>query len=540
MKTATILKSILLLVIFNCLAISLIAQKTGNGNIVKKTIELPAFDRISVGGAMKVILTQASEQKVTVEVDENLLENLGIKVVDGELKLSSGSYRKATVLKAEISMPKLIGIDASGASFVSTTNQFTGGLLSLEASGASHIIFEGAYEKVVTELSGASKIKLKGNANTLETEMSGASKLDADEFETLNANIEASGASDAYVNATENLEIQTSGASKVHHNQGVKSVEKDIEKDIEIDIETEIEIDNESDDWGNVNVYDSPSGDTVRVRVGNLNIEVIDGDSTSVKIGSRSITVDEDGNVKVCKEKKLKFNGHWAGVELGVNGWLTPDFNMSFPKEDSYLDLRMEKSINFNLNVFEQNIALNRSKTIGLVSGVGMSWNNYRFSNEVFLTSDSAYFKAFYMDGISVKKSKLTNMYITVPLFFEVQTNAVKNSEKLHFAVGVIGGWRISSHSKLYFNEANKEFTLRDPATDETLPMVFRSPNSSDRNITKNFDGFDMRPLKLDASIRAGWGIVSLYANYSIFSLWIKDKGPEVYPFSAGICLAGW
>jgi hypothetical protein len=144
------------------------------------------------------------------------------------------------------------------------------------------------------------------------------------------------------------------------------------------------------------------------------------------------------------------------------------------------------------------------------------------------------------MEGVSVKKSKLTNMYITVPLFFEVQTNAVKNSERLHLAVGVIGGWRISSHSKLYFNEANKEFTLVDPATDETLPMIFRSPNSSDRNITKNFDGFDMRPLKLDASIRAGWGIVSLYANYSIFSLWIKDKGPEVYPFSAGICLAGW
>jgi hypothetical protein len=535
MKTATILKSILLLLMFNSIAISSIAQKTGDGNVVKKTIELPAFDRISVGGAMKVILTQASEQKVTVEVDGNLLENLGIKVVDGELKLSSGSYRKATVLKAEISMPKLTGIDASGASFVSTANQFTGGFLSLEASGASHIIFDGVYEKVETGLSGASKITLKGKSDILETNMSGASKLLAEDFEVRDANVEASGASDAYVNATENLEIQTSGASKVHHKQGVKSVETDIEMEIE-EIETEIE----NGEWGNVNVYDSPTGDTVRVKVGNLNIEVIDGDSTSVKIGSRSITVDEDGNVKVCKEKRVKFNGHWAGVELGVNGWLTPDFNMSFPKEDSYLDLRMEKSINFNLNLFEQNIALNRAKTIGLVSGVGISWNNYRFSNDVFLTSDSAYFKAFFMEGVSVKKSKLTNMYITVPLFFEVQTNAVKNSERLHLAVGVIGGWRISSHSKLYFNEANKEFTLVDPATDETLPMIFRSPNSSDRNITKNFDGFDMRPLKLDASIRAGWGIVSLYANYSIFSLWIKDKGPEVYPFSAGICLAGW
>ena len=58
------------------------------------------------------------------------------------------------------------------------------------------------------------------------------------------------------------------------------------------------------------------------------NVEVIDDDSTKVTIGNRRLTVSEDGNVKWCKVKRRKFNGHWAGVELGINGFLTKDFNM--------------------------------------------------------------------------------------------------------------------------------------------------------------------------------------------------------------------
>ncbi len=520
MKKNTLLGKVLLMLVLTISSVSMMAQN----EVISKTVELPSFDRISIGGAMKVEITQSATQQVVVEVDANLADQVGVKVVDGELRFSTGSFKKAEVLKAKVSLPTLSSIEATGASFVETTNQFNGNEISIEASGASHIIFEGAFDKVDVNSSGASKMTLKGNAKAMTAELSGASKLFADNFEVLSVNVEASGASTAYVNAKDNLEMSTSGASKIYHDESSQNIEKEVE----------------IKSGANISVYETPSGDTVRVDLGSIDIEVIDGDSTKVKIGSRSITVDEDGNVKICKEKRKNFNGHWAGVEMGINGMLTPQFNLSFPKEESYLDLRYEKSINFNLNLWEQNIPLNRAKTMGLVSGLGISWNNYRFDNNVYPTSDSLYFKAFYSEGVSMRKSKLTLMYITVPLFFEMQTNADNNAERLHFSVGVIGGWRVSTHSKMYFEEANKEFTLRDPGTDETLPLIFRSPDASKRNITKNFDGFNMRPFKLDASVRMGWGFVSLYANYSIFSLWVKDQGPDVYPFAVGICLAGW
>jgi hypothetical protein len=52
----------------------------------------------------------------------------------------------------------------------------------------------------------------------------------------------------------------------------------------------------------------------------------------------------------------------------------------------------------------------------------------------------------------------------------------------------------------------------------------------TNRNIRKEFDNFDMRPLKLDASIRTGWGKVSLSFCYRYLSgrLVKLSKTPEV------------
>lgn len=524
MKTNTMIRILALIILVGGWSVNVSAQESGNGNVVKKAIELPEFTRLSIGGALKVKLSPAPTCQVILEADENLIPQMDIKVVKGELKLNSGSFRKATVMQVEITMPNVSSIEASGASQITCTGTFDGDAISLSTSGASLIHFMGNVNAIDAEMSGASKVTLIGTANLLNAEMSGASKLTAGEMLAKMVEVEASGASKADVNAIENLDIQTSGAAKVTHNQDVKNVEKEgngAVTDYNFNIET-------------------PSGDTVRVDLGNINVTVIDDDSVRVKIGNNSISVDEDGNVKMDHEKCNKFNGHWAGVELGINGLLTSNFDMSYPKSERFLDLRMEKSTNVNINFYEQNIALNKNKTIGLVSGLGLSFNNYRFANDVYIATDSIEFKAYYMDGISVKKSKLTNMYVTVPLFLEFQTNGTKKSERLHFAVGVVGGWRALTHSKIYFNESNKDFSLIDPVSGNTLPVTLRSPDSYNRNITKNFDGFDMHAFKLDAAVRMGWGIVSVYANYSLFPLWIKDKGPQVYPFSVGICLAGW
>jgi hypothetical protein len=515
--------------LFILLPVALISQTKGNGSLIMKDFDIQHFNQISVSGAFDVLLRQADVYYVKVETDENLFPNIDVRVTEGKLYLGSHEIRKYTKMKAYIGMPELIAIDASGATSVYSEDTLNGESLLLSISGASKANLLLNYSTIETGLSGASKLEMEGRANVHLAKVSGASKLDASGILTDSTICYASGAAKAVIRSQDYLETHTSGAAEVR-----------------LENTPAVWFSNGSQMRGTANDMPLQPGrhtDTTRINIGQLNVEVIDGDNVTINVAGRKISVDEDGNVDIKKrgkEKKRKFNGHWAGIELGFNGLLTPDFTFNPPKEHPYLDMRMEKSINLNLNFYEQNIPLNKSRNIGLVSGFGFSWNNYRFGNNVYITPDSSRLKGYYLEGVSVRKSKLTNLYLTVPLLFEIQSKGTKSSAKLHFAAGVIGGWRIRTHSKIYYNEPNTEFRLRDAQTNALLPGTFITPNSRNRTIVKKFDSFHMAPLKLDATVRAGWGIVNVYANYSVTSLFIAEKGPELYPFSIGLVLTGW
>lgn len=520
MKFKTLSISLLLFVF--AFSSNIYAQKYGSGTVEERSYDLNKFTKIEVSGNFHLVLVPAENQSVVIETDNNLFDNIEVSVENSTLVLTTNHIRNSTKMLATVTAPAISEINASGAAKVDIPEVLKSEQLKLKISGASNVTANIEVQELISEVSGASRLTLTGDANKHKSNLSGAARLQAADLKTATSNIKASGASDAKIWATETLFSKTSGAASVSYDKAPAN------------LETESQVINVSEGWN------AQSGDSVRVKVGNLDIKVIDDDSTKIVIGSRTIVVDDKGNVNVTRTKKHRFNGHWAGFELGINGLLTPDFNMSYPLTQSYLDLRMEKSINVNLNFYEQNINLNKSGTFGMFTGLGLSWNNYRFSKATFLTGDSAVFKGYLMEGVSVRKSKLVNLYLTVPLFFEIQTKSYKNKEKLHFAAGVVAGWRISSHTKIYYNDANKIFNLRDTETGNLLPTSMQSPGNSNRNISKNYDSFHMRPFKLDAGIRMGWGIVNLYANYSLTSLFIKDRGPELYPFSVGIALSSW
>jgi hypothetical protein len=88
-----------------------------------------------------------------------------------------------------------------------------------------------------------------------------------------------------------------------------------------------------------------------------MGVQVIEGDDTTiVKVGNHKIVIDEDGNVKYTKSKRNNFNGHWAGVDLGINGFLNADGNITLPPEYEFLELQQAKSWTLALNPFEQNL----------------------------------------------------------------------------------------------------------------------------------------------------------------------------------------
>jgi hypothetical protein len=514
------------------------AQDKGSDDVIRQDRELGSFDAINVGCAINLFLSQGEVQKVTVETNENLQNKLKTKVNNGELILSCDNVRNATKMNVYVTAVNINKLDANGAAVVKGETLIKSDNFNLIASGAAKVTLNldaksfyneasGASKETLgltaetasTEVSGASSVKMTGTAIEHKTEVSGAGNLKAIEFVTDNTDAEVSGAGNASVMARKQLKVDLSGAGTLTYfdNSDVKKIGKAGEYTLTFsgmdNVKSVIIDDGKKDEENTVEAKQDDSGN-VEITINNDKVVVITDDSVKVKLGENLVTINEDGDVKVKHDKKKsKFDGHWKGFELGVNGYLTPNNDFEYPSEYTLLDQKYQKSINVNLNFFEQNVNLIRNH-VGLVTGLGFSWNNYRFDDNVRLNKgdNKLELSKVNVEGTTYEKSKLVNTYLTLPVMLEIQTNKRTKANSFHITGGVVGGWRIGTHAKYVFDDGSRQ---------------------KDKDRTD----FYMNPFKLDAIAKVGWGVINLYATYSLTPMFQKNKGPELYPFAVGICL---
>jgi len=190
----------------------------GDGNVVKEERNVKEFDEIQVSGAYMVYLTQGSKEELIIEADENLMDLITTKVVDGKLKIyNKKDIRSSKKMNIYLTFVEIDELSVSGAVDIEGTNKFTLNELSLNVSGAAEIFLDIELKELDAELSGASEFEIRGFAKEVVIEISGASELDASDFKVEEMQIEISGAADAKVFATESLEINASGASNIKY-----------------------------------------------------------------------------------------------------------------------------------------------------------------------------------------------------------------------------------------------------------------------------------------------------------------------------------
>jgi len=261
---------------------------------------------------------------------------------------------------------------------------------------------------------------------------------------------------------------------------------------------------------GGWNVYEND--DSVTVIHNDKRIVVVTDDTVRVNIGQHDIVINDDG-VKITKsDSKPKFNGHWAGFGLSVNGLLNQDHQIDYPEGAPYLDLNYNRSTGVNVNFFEQNVNL-YNQNLGLVTGLGVTWNNYRFADNVILTDDGELSGRFdETPGYSYQKSKLMVASLRIPLMLEYQTNSKMKANSFHVGAGAVGQVRMWSHTKNEINDSK----------------------------TKSKGDFYINPFIVQGIGTIGWGIINLYGTYSFSEMFRHDKGPIAYPFEIGITLIGF
>jgi hypothetical protein len=215
------------------------AEVVGSSAVTTKAFDLSGFTALRVDNDFSATVSRGDAFKVSVTVNENLVQYLQVEVKGDTLHIGldpSVDYR-LTNLRADITLPRISGAEASGASDVYLADFSSTDALSLKVSGASQLSLEAVKAGAVTfdgsggsriegtlacddlsgAVSGASTATMIGSASTAKLGASGAGKLLMNNFAIKDATVNLSGASEAAIRATGTLNVDLSGGSRLDY-----------------------------------------------------------------------------------------------------------------------------------------------------------------------------------------------------------------------------------------------------------------------------------------------------------------------------------
>ena len=196
-------------------------------------------------------------------------------------------------------------------------------------------------------------------------------------------------------------------------------------------------------------------------------------------------------------------------ISIGVG--LSTDIMMNMPSDVK------PWAINRGANVFgTYNVPFGKSD-FGFAIGLGLSSHNIYGNFIVNSTSDSTWlFKI--PDSVSYKRSKMTLAYLEVPIEFRF-----KSKTKISVGVGFKAGFLVGSYTK-YIGDG--------PITTTNYTL-----NETEKQRVKFWGIKNLEQFTYGPTLRVGYKWFNLTGYYMISNLFVKNRGPEMYPISVGFVL---
>jgi hypothetical protein len=486
MKTRSTFKKLAIIALLGMIFPGAWAQTTQERNVGE-------FTGIKTGGIFTIIVSPGTASSVKVEAEEAVINNIVTEVKGGDLVISTeGKVNSDKPLNIYVTVRELKKVDISGAAkLTGEGGEFTAESMQINVAGAGQVkLAVNVANEVKVDVSGAGTLKLSGQAGMIKTEASGAANVKAYDLDTKSASVHASGAANVQVSAKEFILAEASGASSVKYKG--QPVAKSINKS------------------GSGSVRSADAG-TDEARTGS-------GDTTKVKVGDSSVLIikgedEEDNDRKDKKKKKSKSDNefkHWKGIDIGVNGFLNADNKLGLSESFRFLELDYARSVTWSYNFMEKDIHIYKNY-VNLVTGLGFQFDQYGFRNNITLNPDASYISASY-DSVDYSVNRLRTSWINLPLLIDF--NLGKDPDKaFHIAGGMVFGYRMHAKTKQEFSIDKREYEIT----------------------TK--DDYNLAPFRYSATVRAGYGDFTIFANYALSTLFENSKGPKLYPFSMGIAL---
>jgi hypothetical protein len=198
--------------------------------------------------------------------------------------------------------------------------------------------------------------------------------------------------------------------------------------------------------------------------------------------------------VSAQNKEKLSIKKLNSGIDLFTDVW------QGMP------DSVKTRTINQGINLYTMYTFPIKKSNFTFAIGAGIGSHNL-FSKGVLQTNDTTYFSP--IKGISYDKSKLNLTYLDFPLELRY-----KNKGEYRASIGFKLGVLISDHTK------------------------YKGNDGAGKSVKEKSAGVDnLENLRYGLTALAGYKWINVTFFYSLSKVFVKDKGPQVYPVSIGIAL---
>lgn len=172
------------------------------------------------------------------------------------------------------------------------------------------------------------------------------------------------------------------------------------------------------------------------------------------------------------------------------------------------------KTINPGVNIFGSYNFMFGESNFSFSPGVGLGIHNLFSSSLLYTNNDSSYFVPINdtMPDLYYKKSKFVGTYFDIPL--EIR---FKSKSEFRIAVGFKFGFLIRAHTKYKGDDYIAGLSHKTIYKKKMIQYI--------ENNRYGFIG------------RIGYKWLNLYGYYQLSTLFVKDKGPEMYPISIGLTI---
>lgn len=205
--------------LFPLLAIFLVSHAAFS-QTVREERRVSSYDGVKVSTGIDVFIRQGSAQSVTVEADEDYIEELRTEVRSGVLNIffeSNVSFwnwdRRSGKVYVTVTDIKLI--ESSSGSDVTGESVLVSDYLELESSSGSDLKLQVRAKTLKAEASSGSEMRLAGEADYFEASTSSGSDLDALGLTAKKARVRASSGSDLSITVLEDIDARASSGSDI-------------------------------------------------------------------------------------------------------------------------------------------------------------------------------------------------------------------------------------------------------------------------------------------------------------------------------------